>query len=77
MDFKKLIQYPRYILKFGMCLFFILFPIIFYFRDRQLFSSKSQDQIFLVLTFIYGVYRFIRTYQEYKADLKDEQDFDI
>ncbi|MCC6817827.1 MAG: hypothetical protein IT245_02910 [Bacteroidia bacterium] len=75
MYFKQLIQYPRYIFKFGMCLVFIFLPIIIYFRGSNFFKNRIQEDIFLALTLLYGIYRFVRTYHEYKAERHEEDEF--
>lgn len=76
MDFKQLIQSPGYIFKFGLYLLFIVFALLLYFKDIEGFNDKSLKNVYSITLFLYGTYRMIRTFQEFKAEMreKDQQD---
>lgn len=76
MDFKPLIQSPGYIFKFGIYLLFIVFALLLFFKDIEGFNDKSLKNIYSVTLFLYGSYRMIRTYQEFKAEIREKNQED-
>jgi hypothetical protein len=72
--FKSLIQHPGYIFKFAIYLLFICFAFVFYFSDMLKNQEKNLNLIYSLLLFLYGAYRLVRTWQDFKKELRDEQD---
>jgi hypothetical protein len=73
--FKKLIHHPAYIFKFAIYILFISFAFIFYFsKALDLQMEGHLKGMFAALLFIYGSYRFIRTYQDFNAELRNEEE---
>lgn len=72
--FKKLIERPAYIFKFAIYLLFIGFAFIFYFsnlmEDRQ---EGNLKMVYTVLLFVYGSYRLLRTYQDFKLEDRNDE----
>ena len=71
--FKDLINHPGYIFKFAIYILFISFAFIFYFSDILDSQDKDLKLIYSLLLFLYGAYRMIRTYQDFRSELRDEQ----
>ncbi len=71
--FKKLITHPAYIFKFAIYLLFICFAIIFYFSDMLATQDKSLRNLYSALLLLYGGYRMIRTYQDFQAEIRNEE----
>ncbi len=73
--FKKLIERPTYIFKFAIYLLFIGFAVIFYFSDLM---EGSQDgnlkNVYTILLFVYGSYRLVRTYQDFKLEDRNDEE---
>ncbi len=73
MDFlKSLIQYPSYIFKFALYVLFIVIAILFYLSDNLRMADDSIKSAMSIAMFLYGAYRMIRTYQDFKNELKSE-----
>lgn len=73
MDFlKSLIQYPSYIFKFALYVLFIVISIMFYLSDNLRMADDSIKSALSIAMFLYGAYRMIRTYQDFKNELKSE-----
>lgn len=73
MDFlKSLIQYPSYIFKFALYVLFIVISIMFYLSDNLRMADDSIKSAMSIAMFLYGAYRMIRTYQDFKNELKSE-----
>jgi len=74
MDFlKSLIQYPSYIFKFALYVLFIVIAILFYLSDNLRMADDSIKSAMSIAMFLYGAYRMIRTYQDFKNELKSEE----
>ena len=73
MDFlKSLIQYPSYIFKFALYVLFIVIAVMFYLSDNLRMADDSIKSAMSIAMFLYGAYRMIRTYQDFKNELKSE-----
>lgn len=71
--FKQLASHPAYILKFAIYILFIAFAAIFYFSNTLAIQDKNMKIISSLLLLFYGSYRMLRTYQDFKAEIRDEQ----
>lgn len=73
--FKSLIQRPAYIFKFAIYVLFICFAAVFYFSDilgpQQ---DESLSNLYALLMALYGGYRLIRTWQDFQAELRHEDE---
>jgi prepilin signal peptidase PulO-like enzyme (type II secretory pathway) len=77
MKFKEILKYPGYVFKFGIYLVFILMALMIYFKDIEGFNDKSLKTIYSAALLLYGLYRIIRTYQDLKAEIKENNNSDI
>jgi prepilin signal peptidase PulO-like enzyme (type II secretory pathway) len=74
MDFlKSLIQYPAYIFKFALYVLFIVIAGLFYFSDNLAMADQSVKSAMSIAMFLYGAYRMIRTYQDFKNELSSDK----
>ncbi len=48
-----------------------------YFKDIEGFNDKSLKTIYSAALLLYGLYRIIRTYQDLKAEIKENNNSDI
>jgi hypothetical protein len=71
--FKHLINHPAYIFKFAIYILFVFFAVVFYVSDIMGEQDKSLKTIYSVLLFFYGSYRLIRTYQDFKTEIRGEE----
>ncbi|MES2616887.1 MAG: hypothetical protein V4613_03355 [Bacteroidota bacterium] len=69
---KELIRHPAFIFRFAIYLLFVSFAVIFYFSNLMTDEDKTTKNIYSGLLFVYGIYRLIRSYQEFKALLREE-----
>jgi len=72
--FKKLIEYPAYLFKFAIYLLFISFSFILYFSKVLDFQGENNMKgLYCILLLLYGSYRLLRTFQDFKAELRNEE----
>ncbi len=72
--FRQLIRHPVYIFKFAIYVLFICFAVIFYFSGILPDLDKSVKNMYAVIILLYGSYRMVRTYQDFKAELRNENE---
>jgi hypothetical protein len=68
--YKQLIKHPAYIFKFAIYCLFICFAGIFYFTPSISGVDGNVRTLYAVLLLVYGLYRMIRTYQDFKTDIR-------
>ncbi len=76
--YKQLIKHPAYIFKLAIYCLFICFAGIFYFTPSLTGVDGNVRSLYAVLLLVYGSYRLIRTYQDFKTDIRaDHNDTDL
>jgi prepilin signal peptidase PulO-like enzyme (type II secretory pathway) len=70
---KTLIQYPAYIFKFALYVLFIVIAGLFYFSDNLAMADQSVKSAMSIAMFLYGAYRMIRTYQDFKKEISSDK----
>lgn len=71
--FQQLVKHPAYIFKFAIYLLFISFAVLFYVSDILAVQDKTLKIMYSAILFLYGAYRLVRTYQEFKAETRHEE----
>lgn len=71
---QSLVQNPEFIFKFALYIVFIVFAFMMFFIGDKYIQDKSLKTMFSSAMFLYGAYRLIRTYQDFKQALKSEND---
>ncbi len=71
--FKELANRPAYIFKFAIYLLFISFAFIFYFSNILEQQDKNLKLVYSLLLLLYGSYRLVRSYQDFRKDIRADQ----
>ena len=71
--FQKLIKHPTYIFKFAIYFLFVFLAIMLYFSNLFTVKDTNLKLTYCLVLLLYGVYRIVRAYQDFKQEIKNEE----